>query len=135
MRVVSITKTDINKYQKTVHAEKNDKKTFKGSVNGNFYTDEVIKEAKEAFKNPNWRKKFMQAKKTVSESFSNWHEREGNDLTGRILMGIFTLGVSEITWGLAHTAMDAMDNKSIDRHVQEIERCIEDLKKSNGKVE
>ena len=90
---------------------------------------------KEAFKNPNWRKKFMQAKRTVGESFATWHEREGNDLAGRVLMGIFTLGLTEITWGLAQTAMDAMDNKSIDRQVKEIEQCIEDLIKSNGKVE
>ena len=100
---------------------------FKGYVNGKYYEDEIIREAKKALKNPEWRDKFLNAKRTIGESFATWHKREGDDLAGRILMGIFTLGLTEITWGLAQVAMDADDNKHIDRKIKKIEECMEDL--------
>lgn len=108
-------------------------KTFKGIVNGKYYKDEIIMEAKKALKNPNWRDKFLTSKKTIEESLSTWHKREGNNNIGaRVLMGIFTLGLTEITWGLAQVAQDASDNSDIDKKIEEIENCMEDLGKVSG---
>ena len=96
-------------------------------MNGKYYADEIIMEAKKALKNPNWRNKFIAQKKSLGESLANWHNREGNELAGRVLMGIFTLGLTEVTWGLANAAMDASDNKLIDKKIKQIEECMEDL--------
>ena len=123
MKINQITNRDNRSYRTNYH-----QKTFKGIVNGKYFSEEVIAEAKKALNNPHWRDKFLARKRTINESLSTWHEREGsNDLTGRILMGIFTLGISEITWGLAQTAMDASDNKSIDDFIKQVEECMKNL--------
>lgn len=106
---------------------------FCGYVNGKFYRDEVINEARNALKNPEWKEKIIARKRTLGETLSTWHEREGsNDLATRILMGIFTLGLTELTWGAAHRIMDASDNKEIDNLIKEIEECIVDLENDDN---
>ena len=47
-------------------------------------------------------------------------------------MGIFTLGLTEVTWGLAQAAMDASDNNDIDKKIEEIEDCMNNLR--NGDI-
>ena len=107
-------------------------KSFQGYVNGKFYKDEVIAEAKKALNNPDWKNKLLARKRTIGESLATWHQREGaNDIVPRILMGIFTLGITEVTWGLTQIAMDKFDNKSIDKHIKEIEDCLDDLGSDN----
>ena len=49
----------IQKVENTSVINKNhNAKSFKGSVNGKIYEDWIIKEAKEALDNPNWKDKF-----------------------------------------------------------------------------
>ena len=118
---------DNNVYQKA--NQTNNKPAFKGLVNGKFYRDEIINEAKKALRNPEWKDKFLNQKISLGETLATWHKREGaNDIVGRVLMGIFTLGLTEITWGLTNRILDVWDNKDIDKTIIEIENCIEDLK-------
>ena len=42
--------------------------SFKGSANGKYYEDWIIKEAKEAMHNPNWKDKFLKKKKEMTNS-------------------------------------------------------------------
>lgn len=120
---------DNSVYQNSGKINKNNKPSFQGYVNGKFFKDEIIKEAQSALKNPDWKNKLLTQKISLGETLATWHKREGsNDIVGRVLMGIFTLGLTEVTWGLAHAAMDASDNKKIDNHIKEIEDCIENLK-------
>ena len=114
----------------SIYGGESKRKTFKGYVNGNYYSDEIIKKAKKALFDSNWKEKILAKKRTLKDSFSSWHNRSGqNDIAGRVLMGVFTLGLTEVTWGLTQAAMDAMDNDNIDKEIEEIERCIEDLRK------
>lgn len=124
MRINQISSFNSNVYQKT-HPNNT---SFKGIVNGRYYRDEIIEAAKKALKDPNWKDRMLAKKRTLEESFATWHKRGGdNDLAGRVLMGIFTLGITEVTWGLSQAAMDAQDNHQIDKDIEEIERCIDDL--------
>ena len=123
---------DNNVYQKA--NQTNNRPTFKGHVNGKFYRDEIINEAKKALKNPKWKEELLNQKRSLGETLATWHTREGsNDIVGRVLMGIVTLGLTEITWGLVHRALDVSDNKDIDKHIEELENCIDDLGKENNK--
>ena len=127
MKINRVEVVGINNH-KLNQSNKNSRQSFQGFVNGNYYKDEVIQEAKKALNNPNWKEKFLARKKTLGETLSTWHEREGSsDLTSRVLMGIFTLGISEVTWGLANRAMDVSDNREIDLFIEEVENCIDDL--------
>ena len=47
-------------------------------------------------------------------------------------MGICTLGITEITWGMAYRVMDARKNKRIDKLIKDVEDCINDL--GNGSL-
>ena len=110
------------------HYSNSTNKSFKGYVNGKYFADEIIKEAKLALKNPDWKNAFIAKKRSLGESFATWHNRQGsNDIAGRVLMGVFTLGLSEVTWGIAQAALDATDNKQIDETIKEIEECMEEL--------
>ena len=40
-------------------------KSFKGYVNGKYYEDWIIREAKETMHNPNWKDKFLKKKKLL----------------------------------------------------------------------
>lgn len=118
----------INSFDNNTNYQKKNLKTFQGYINGKFYRDEVILEAKKALNNPDWKSKLIANKRTLGESLATWHQREGsNDIAGRILMGIFTLGLTEVTWGLTQAALDASDNRSIDKMIKEVEDCLETL--------
>ncbi len=108
---------------------------FKGKVNGKEYEDWIIKEAKEALDNPKWRNEFLKQKQTVSEAISNWHETLDTEApkTTRVLMGIFSLGVTEVGYGLLNIAETRQENKQIDKKIEHIEDCMIDLQKEKSK--
>lgn len=99
---------------------------FKGYVNGNFYRDEIIQKAKQAVKDPKILKAFKQ--KSFIETYKTWHEGNmANSKGERILLGIFTLGLSEITWTLFGRLSDIMDNMEKKKDLDEILNCMHDL--------
>ena len=71
MKINQILNYNNNNYHNTNHRKNN----FKGYVNGNYYRDEIIMEAKKALNNPNWKEKFLASKTSLGESFSTWHKR------------------------------------------------------------
>ena len=112
-----------NQYQK--------QQNFKGYVNGNYYKDEIIEKAKEALDNPLWKEKYLRTKASISERVSSWHEEfdEFGGKKGRILLGVLTLGISEVLMNTGIAAGTAMSNSAVDKTVNEIEKCMKDLKK------
>lgn len=107
-------------------------KSFKGSTNGKYYEDWIIKEAKEAMHNPNWKDKFLQKKKTVSDSLKTWQDTldtggEEENIATRVILGVCSLGISEIGFGALGILEDRDENKRIDKTINKIRDCIEDL--------
>ena len=107
-------------------------KSFKGTANGNYYEDWIIKEAKEAMHNPNWKDKFLQKKKTVSDSLKTWQDTldtggEEENIATRVILGVCSLGISEIGFGALGILEDRDENKRIDKTINKIRDCIEDL--------
>ena len=106
--------------------------SFKGSANGKYYEDWIIKEAKEAMHNPNWKDKFLQKKKTVSDSLKTWQDTldtggEEENIATRVILGVCSLGISEIGFGALGILEDRDENKRIDKTINKIRDCIEDL--------
>ena len=133
MKLTPISEVNNINQAKNNYSNNKTSKTFKGYVNGKYFRDEVISEAKKALKNPNWREKFLAQKKSLGDTLSTWHKREGsNDIAGRVIMGIMTLGITEVTWGLANRAMDASENKGIDNFIREVEDCMDNLRRSGS---
>ena len=122
----------------TNYQTKNNTQNFKGTVNGKYYEDWIIKEAKDAFDNPKWRNKFLKNKKTVTESLKTWQNSldagdETENKVTRALMGVFSLGVTEIGYGTLGIIEDQQKNKQIDKNIETIEDCMVDLKKEKNK--
>ena len=111
---------------------KNNMQTFKGFANGRYYDDWIIKEAKEAMNNPDWKDKFIQKKKTVSDSLKTWQDTldtggENENMATRVILGICSLGISEIGFGALGILEDKNENKRIDETINKIRNCMEDL--------
>lgn len=107
-------------------------KSFKGSANGKYYEDWIIKEAKEAMHNPNWKDKFLKKKKTVSDSLKTWQDTldtggEKENIATRVILGICSLGITEVGFGTLGVLEDKSENKRIDETINKIHDCIEDL--------
>ena len=123
----------IQKVENTSVINKNhNAKSFKGSVNGKIYEDWIIKEAKEALDNPNWKDKFLKRKKTVSDSLKTWQDTldtggEEENIATRVILGVCSLGISEIGFGALGILEDRDENKRIDKTINKIRDCIEDL--------
>ncbi len=123
----------IQKVENTSIINKNhNAKSFKGTANGNYYEDWIIKEAKEAMHNPNWKDKFLQKKKTVSDSLKTWQDTldtggEEENIATRVILGVCSLGISEIGFGALGILEDRDENKRIDKTINKIRDCIEDL--------
>ncbi len=122
----------------TNYQTKNNTQNFKGTVNGKYYEDWIIKEAKDAFDNPKWRNKFLKNKKTVTESLKTWQNSldagdETENKVTRALMGVFSLGVTEIGYGTLGIIEDQQKNKQIDKNIETIEDCMVDLKKEKNR--
>ena len=111
---------------------KNNMQTFKGFANGRYYDDWIIKEAKEAMNNPDWKDKFIQKKKTVSDSLKTWQDTldtggENENMATRVILGICSLGISEIGFGALGILEDKNENKRIDETINKIRNCMVDL--------
>lgn len=132
MKIQAITNVNNANYQTKRAGKNNIQPSFQSYVNGNYYKDEIIKEAKAAFNNPNWRDKFLAKKKSIGESLSTWHDRDDAGLAGRIIGAIGSFGLTEIGFGTICTLEDQAENREIDRTIKEIRDCIEDMKKSGG---
>ena len=129
MKISPTTETSYN-YPKTALSKKTNNNSFQGYVNGKFFEDKIISEAKRALKNPKWKEELLSRKRDFAESITTWHQREGqNDIASRVIMGVMTLGLTEISWGLITRVSDIVENKEIDEKIKNIEDCIEQLKK------
>lgn len=107
-------------------------KSFKGYVNGKYYEDWIIKEAKEAIHNPKWQDKFLEKKKSISKSLKTWQDTldtggEEENIATRVILGVCSLGISEIGFGALGILEDRDENKRIDKTINKIRDCIEDL--------
>lgn len=124
MRIQKITN---NNYQTVKNAN-----SFKGVVNGKHYEDEIIKEARKALKDPNWKDKFVKQKKTASEAIASWHDSldaggNSENLASRIAMGISSLGLTEVGFGTLEVIETRQENKRIDKKIDNIKDCMEDM--------
>lgn len=122
----------IQKIENSNIINKNNMQTFKGFANGRYYDDWIIKEAKEAMNNPDWKDKFIQKKKTVSDSLKTWQDTldtggENENMATRVILGICSLGISEIGFGALGILEDKNENKRIDKTINKIRNCMEDL--------
>lgn len=100
--------------------------TFKGYVNGKFYKDEIIRKAKQALKEPKILKAFKQ--KSFLDTYKSWHEGNMASSKGeRILLGILTIGLSEISYTLFARLNDIMDNEDKKKELDQILNCMQDL--------
>ena len=108
----------------------NSSMTFKGYVNGNYYKDSVIKVAKEALRNPDWKREFLEQKELNKKNIYKWHEGlfDDNKTANRILGAVFSLGLSELFFTGIFTANCVVDNALIEKKINEVERCMDDLK-------
>ena len=133
MKIQTIENSNDSYYHKNSFS-KNSKRNpnFRGIVNGRYFENEIIKEAKEAFSNPNWKRKFLEMKTSVGETLSTWHDRDNAGIGGRIIGAICSFGLTEIGFGLVCTLQDQADNKMIDKKIEAIEDCIEEFKKGGG---
>lgn len=122
----------IQKIENSNIINKNNMQTFKGFANGRYYDDWIIKEAKEAMNNPDWKDKFIQKKKTVSDSLKTWQDTldtggENENMATRVILGICSLGISEIGFGALGILEDKNENKRIDETINKIRNCMDDL--------
>ena len=69
--------------------------------------------------------------KTWQNSLDAGDETE-NKVT-RALMGVFSLGVTEIGYGTLGIIEDQQKNKQIDKNIETIEDCMVDLKKEKNR--
>lgn len=132
MKIQPIINANNVNYQNKKVGKNTNQPSFQGWVNGSYYKDEIIKEAKAAFDNPNWRDKFIAKKKSIGESLSTWHENDSAGLPARIICGICSFGLTEIGFGTICTLEDQAENRRIDKMIKEIRDCIEDMRKGGG---
>ena len=111
--------------------------SFQGIVNGHYYKDEIIALAKKYRYSSNWKEELRKGKESIEHAINNWH-REVNwgdggeyDTTNRTMLGIFTLGISEVIMGAGSSISAALNNKKIENMINEIAKCIDDLKYSS----
>lgn len=129
----------IQKVENTSVINKNrNAKSFKGYVNGKYYEDWIIKEAKEALDNPKWQDKFLEKKKSVSQSLKTWQDTldtggEEENIATRVFLGVCSLGISEIGFGALGILEDRDENKRIDKTISTIKDCIIDILNGGGK--
>ena len=101
--------------------------TFKGYVNGHYYEDSIIEEAKNAFKNPHWRDELLAKKVSVGRAISSWHNNSPAGLPARILFGITSLGLTEVGYGIMNSIEAIRNNEEIDDMIHKIEQCMRDF--------
>ena len=129
----------IQKVENTSVINKNrNAKSFKGYVNGKYYEDWIIKEAQEALDNPKWQDKFLEKKKSVSQSLKTWQDTldtggEEENIATRVFLGVCSLGISEIGFGALGILEDRDENKRIDKTISTIKDCIIDILNGGGK--
>lgn len=119
------------KVQSISLAQKPTKKSFKGYVNGHYYSDEVILRAKEALNNPNWKNDLLKMKSSVINEVATWHEgleNQGGGLT-RVLIGILSFGASEVLMDSAVALGTTISNASINKRINDIAKCLDDLRR------
>jgi len=128
MRVQKIT----TNYQTKNYQTKNNTQSFRGFVNGKYYTDHVISEAKKAMRNPNWQKEIRNEYKEYLKGYVTWHEgiKDQVGATTRALAGILTLGASEVLVAGTAAAAAAANRIGVEKRINEIKDCIIDLLES-----
>lgn len=125
----------VQRIDNTRNYKNNNKLAFQGTVNGKYYEDWVIAKAKATMHNSNWKDEFLKRKKNVTQTLEQWHENldvEGPKTT-RVLMGIMSLGVTEVGYGLLSLFERKQDNEEIAREIEEISNCIADLWREQNK--
>ena len=133
MKIQHIEHSIYRNYQKSNNNQSNKSITFKGWVNGRYFENEIIKEAKEAFNNPNWKNNFLKMKTSIAETLTTWHDRDQAGIGGRIIGAICSLGLTEIGVGIVCTLEDQAENKRIDEKIEKIEECIEEIKRRRAR--
>lgn len=124
MRVSGIQSTNYFNYSKP--------QSFKGYVNGNYYKDSIIEQAREALKNPKWKEELRRGKQSIETAVKEWHYEycspgQGDEKLQRIFSGIFTFGLSEVIMGSVAAIETATNNKYIEDTIDEVSRCLADL--------
>ncbi len=101
--------------------------SFKGYVNGHYYADSIIEEAKKALNNPHWKDELLQKKVSVGKAISSWHNNDSAGLPARILFGIASMGLTEVGFGIMSSLDAIRDNEEIDDMIHKIEQCMRDF--------
>ena len=106
-------------------------RTFKGYINGHYYSDEIISKAKKALKNPHWRDELLRQKSNVIDDVASWHEGiqdQGGGFT-RTMAAILSFGATEVVVDSIVAAGSAMNNASINKEINQIAKCLDDLRR------
>lgn len=116
----------------TNYQTKNNTQNFKGYVNGKYYADHIIAEAKKAMHNPNWQKEMRNEYKEYFKGYATWHEgiKDQGGSTTRAIAGILTLGASEVLVAGTATIGAAANRIGVEQRISEIKDCIIELLKS-----
>ena len=117
--------TNSNYGKRNTKTEQNEK-SFKGYVNGKYYKDEIIKIAEKALEDPKILKQFK--RKNFFETYTTWHDGNMADSIGeRVFLGIFTLGISEISWTFFARLNDIIENHDNKKNLDEVLKCMKDI--------
>lgn len=116
-------------------AQKSNHVSFNGYINGNYYKDDIIALAKKYRYSSDWKQELRTGKETIDHAIENWHNEYGPGSSddckaARIITGITSLGLSEVLMGTAVGIGAAVKNRKIEKMINEIAKCIDDLNKS-----
>ena len=118
MKISCIQPTNYNRVNKNMQ--------FKGYVNGHYYEDYFIQFAKKCMKNQNWENEMRAKKSTFLKDYLTAHD---DDLTARILAGIFSFGTTEVV--IAGFCALGAASDSTEEDISKVKSCIIDLLQDN----
>lgn len=106
--------------------------SFQGYVNGNYYKDEIIELAKKYRFSSTWKDELRKGKESVEHAISNWHHEyaDDEDGIGRAITAVTSFGLSELIMDTATGVGAAVKNRKIEKMINEIAKCMDDLNKS-----
>lgn len=133
MRIQSITNVSNANYQAKKVGKNNIQPSFQGYVNGNYYKDEIIALAKKYRYSSTWKDELRRMKSDVVNDVATWHEAikdQGGALT-RGLCALLSFGASEVLVGGMAATAGIINNVSIEKQINEIAKCMDDLNKSS----
>ena len=108
----------------SVYQNNSNKTSFKGYINGNYYTDSIIKASKDALKNSNWEQELLAKRVSFLKQYIDFSH--GSNLH-RVLFAIMSLGMSEFIFAGLYGLNTYINNGIIKETIKDMKHCIKDL--------